>query len=139
METKKKAAGYIRVSTSAQVKEGESLLTQRKNIEEFAREKYEFTEIYEGISSGNIKDRHALLRYLNDGQNGRFKVLIIHSLSRFGHNARELLNNQNELEKADIEIYSVKEGIDFSTKYGKAILGMLEVENSAHITEISRQ
>jgi len=126
-----KAAGYIRVSTPSQTEEGkESLNVQRESIKEFARQQgYELTHIYEdaGISGGSVKDRHALLQSLYDAKQGKFQVLVIYRLSRFGRNARELLQNQEELNEAGIKLHSVKEGIDFSTKYGKAMLGMFAV------------
>jgi site-specific DNA recombinase len=127
METKIKAAGYVRVSSKEQV-DGESLSTQRKSITDFAlQHDYKLTEIYadEGISGGTVKDRHALLRCLQDGQNGKFKVLIIHRLSRFGRNARELLKNHKELKGAGIELISISEKIDFTSSYGEFMLIML--------------
>jgi site-specific DNA recombinase len=123
-------AGYVRVSTSIQVEEGESLNTQQENIKTFAKQQgYKLTEIYadRGISGGTVKDRHGLLRCLYDGQAGKFSVLIIHRLSRFGRNARELLDNYEQLNRTGIELRSISEGIDFSTKYGKAMLGLLAV------------
>lgn len=87
------------------------------------------TEIYadEGISGGSVHNRHALLQCLHDGQEGKFNIIIIHRLSRFGRNARELFNNYEELKEAGIELRSISEGLDFSSKYGKAMLGMLAV------------
>jgi site-specific DNA recombinase len=125
----KKAAGYVRVSTPGQV-EDESLTTQRKCIEEFAKNQgYELTKIYadEGISGGSVINRHGLQKCISDGLQGKFKVLIIHRMSRFGRNAVELLGNYKELQAAGIELRSISEGIDFSTKYGEAMLGMLAV------------
>jgi site-specific DNA recombinase len=124
-----KAAGYVRVSSEKQT-EGESLSTQRRSISSYCKaNNYKLVEVYadEGISGGTVKERHALLRCLYDAQQEKFKVLIIHRLSRFGRNARELLNNYEELSQAGIELRSISEGIDFSSKYGKAMLGMLSV------------
>ncbi len=124
-----KAAGYVRVSSKEQV-DGESLSTQRQSIKNYAKaQEWELTDIYadEGISGGSVKERHALLRCLQDGMDAKFNVLIIHRLSRFGRNARELMNNQDELTKVGISLRSISEGIDFGTKYGKAMLGMFAV------------
>ena len=124
-----KAAGYIRVSSKEQV-DGESLSTQRQSIKNYAKAQgWKLTDIYadEGISGGSVKERHSLLRCLQDGMDGKFNVLIIHRLSRFGRNARELLNNHDELSKAGISLRSISEGIDFGNKYGKATLGMFAV------------
>lgn len=127
--SKTKAAGYVRVSTAEQV-EGESLTTQRDKIKKFAEgADLELTRIYadEGISGGSMKERHALAQCLTDGQRGQFSVLIVYRLSRFGRNARELLENYNQLKEAGIQLRSIAEGIDFSTKYGEAMLGLLAV------------
>jgi site-specific DNA recombinase len=124
-----KCAGYVRVSGKGQI-DNESLTTQRKSITDFAKKnEYSLTKIYadEGISGGSVKDRHALLQCLIDGQNSIFKILVVHRLSRFGRNALELLNNYQELKKAGIELVSISEGMDFSTSYGEAMLGLLSV------------
>ena len=55
-----KSAGYIRVSTSGQAQEGESLKTQREAIESYvAGNNGELHELYsdEGISGGKGKKR----------------------------------------------------------------------------------
>jgi site-specific DNA recombinase len=124
-----KSAGYIRVSSKEQT-EGESLSTQRQSIKTYIKQQgWKLTDIYadEGISGGSIKERHALLQLLQDGQDGKFNILVIHRLSRFGRNARELLNNHDELSKVGIDLRSISEGIDFGNKYGKAMLGMFAV------------
>lgn len=129
-----KAAGYVRVSSKEQVG-NESLSTQRPSIENFCKAQgWKLINIYadEGISGGTVKDRHALLQCLDDGQSGKFNVLVIHRLSRFGRNARELLNNHDALLKINIPS-SISEGIDFSSKYGKAVLAIL-----ATIAELER-
>lgn len=124
-----KAAGYVRVSSKEQI-DGESLSTQRQSIKNYCKAQgWKLTDIYadEGISGGSVKKRHALLQCMYDGQNGKFNVLVIHRLSRFGRNARELLINHDELSKADIQLQSISEGIDFNSKYGKAMLGMFAI------------
>ncbi|MEX1011054.1 MAG: recombinase family protein [Balneolaceae bacterium] len=133
---KLKAAGYVRVSSSKQV-EGESLSTQRKSITDYCKQQgYKLTEIYadEGISGGTVKDRPDLLKCLYDAGNGKFDVLVVHRLSRLGRNARELLNNVEELSQSGIQLRSISEGIDFGSKYGKAMLGILAI-----IAELERE
>ena len=64
-----KVAGYIRVSTEKQVKEGESLEAQRDSILEYTnRKKYDLIEIYEdaGKTGGSMTSRVDLKRCLND-------------------------------------------------------------------------
>jgi len=132
----KKAAGYVRVSSKGQV-DNESLTTQRRSIKDYAKSKgWELLDIYadEGISGGSTKQRPALLRLLCDAKDGKFNVLIIRDLSRFGRNATELLNNCEDLERAGIQLWSIKEGIDFSGKLGKFFRQIL-----ASIAELERE
>ena len=68
-KTPKKAVGYIRVSTTAQAKEGESLSTQEEVIKKYCeKEEIELTKIYkdQGISGGSINGRPGLLTLLED-------------------------------------------------------------------------
>lgn len=140
-DTKTKAAGYIRVSSTAQI-DNESLTTQRQKIKKYCKaHEYQLAEIYsdEGISGGSVKERHALLQALHDAQQGKFDVLIINDLSRFGRNARELLNNHEELEQHGIKLRSVKEGINFDTPIGKAMLTMLAAIAELELTMIKER
>jgi site-specific DNA recombinase len=122
-----KAVGYIRVSTPDQAREGESLRTQREAIEKFAQGNgWALVQIYsdEGIS-GAKKNRPALDALLEDAERKKFEFVIIHRLSRFGRNACDLLNNVETLKENGIKLLSVKDGIDYSTSYGQAMLTML--------------
>ena len=123
-----KAAGYVRVSTPIQVKEGESLNTQREDIKHCCEiSKYKLTEIYadEGISGAKINKRPDLIRLLQDAKAKKFEYLIIQRLSRLGRNARDLLNIVHELEECRVKLISIKDNIDLSNSYGRAIFGML--------------
>lgn len=126
----KKAAGYIRVSTTLQAEKGESLEIQSEKIKQLAKfHSYKFTKIYadEGVSGSTVKDRPGLQQCFEDVQNEKFDVLIVFSLSRFGRNARELLDNHNFLKELGIELLIVKENVDSSTTSGKLMLGLLSV------------
>src|SRR4030067_2430905 len=121
------AVGYIRVSTPGQAREGENLRTQRESIERYAQEHgWTLIEVYsdEGIS-GAKNNRPALTALLEDAEKKKFEFVIIHSLSRFGRNARDLLNNMEILKNNGIKLLSIKDGIDYSTSYGQAMLTML--------------
>ncbi len=124
----KQAVGYVRVSTHHQVKEGESLTTQRKALTDYAKgNKYELIEIYadEGISGGSVEKRPGLQALLQDAQNHGFSIVLVHRLSRLGRNARELLNNVQLLKEAGVSVMFLKENIDLSNAYGNFMLTML--------------
>jgi site-specific DNA recombinase len=57
---KKKAVGYIRVSTAAQAEKGESLDTQKRQIEDYCQQKgWTLIQIYEdaGVSGSKAEGR----------------------------------------------------------------------------------
>ena len=125
---KKRAVGYIRVSSKAQATSGESLTTQRRAIKDFVKAQgWKLGKTYadEGISGGSVKEREALLQLLEDATNKKFDILVVHRLSRFGRNARDILNNVEELKVTGVEFKAIKEGMDFNTPYGRGMLVML--------------
>lgn len=128
METTIRAAGYVRVSTSIQVTEGESLDTQRKQITEFIAQKgWTLTNIYadEGLSGAKQESRPQLQQLKADAKAGKFNIIVFTKLSRFARNAREYMNLSYELEQSGVQLASVKENIDPTTRTGKMIAGIL--------------
>jgi site-specific DNA recombinase len=124
----KKAAGYIRVSTLAQVEKGESLTTQKEQIQSFAKQRgWELTNIYadEWISGTKASRRPQFRQMLDDAKANKFEVIVFTKLSRFARNAREYLNFSYDLEEQGILLASIKENIDPTTKTGKMIAGIL--------------
>jgi len=124
----KKAVGYVRVSTTIQAKEGESLTTQRQQIDDFAKQKgWQLECIYadEGISGTTIKYRTYFKKLIEDAKKGKFEVVIFTKLSRFARNAREYMISSHELEKHGISLFGIKENIDPTTSTGKMIAGIL--------------
>jgi site-specific DNA recombinase len=124
----KKAVGYIRVSTIIQVKEGESLSTQKQQIVDYAKNKgWELGDIYsdEGISGAKIEYRSEFQRMVQDAKQGKFEVVIFTKLSRLARNAREYMNLSHDLEEHGITLVSIKENIDPTTRTGKMMAGIL--------------
>jgi site-specific DNA recombinase len=126
-----KVAGYVRVSTQAQAQEGESLKTQEKQISDFIKwkgsEGWELIEIYsdKGRSGSMVEGRPAFNQMMQDAEENKFSVLVVHRLSRFARNARDLLNKVHELKKTNVKLVSIKENIDMTNPYGEFMLIML--------------
>lgn len=123
-----KVAGYIRVSSQIQVSEGESLSTQKQQIEDYAKSKnWDLVTIYadEGLSGSKIKHRTQLQQMIEDAKKGQFSIILFTKFSRFARNAREYHNLSHELKQHKVLLSSTKENIDPTTPIGKMVAGIL--------------
>ena len=96
MAKKRKAAGYIRVS-SARQKDNTSLEDQEKAIRQYAQDNdLKVVEVYSEAKSGaSMEKRTELLRLLRDAADGKFEVMICDTMDRFGRDLRDILNNRH--------------------------------------------
>lgn len=122
-----RAAGYIRVSTTEQVEDGNSLDAQPQAIGDFCKGKgWELVEVYEDAGiSGSKSDRPALQRLLEDAEAGAIDVVIVRSVDRFYRNLRGMLRAMDRLNKAGVGFVSIQENMDFTTPWGKLTLAVL--------------
>lgn len=129
IETKRKrAVGYIRVSTVMQKEEGHSLQSQVQQIENFTKgHNYELTEIYsdEGISGKNIKNRPGIQKLIDDAKQDKFDLVVIWKLTRLGRSMKDVLNIAELLNANNVGLHSVSEAFDISTSTGVMLLGLL--------------
>ena len=104
-----KVVGYVRVSTPTQAALGEGLNTQKEFINKRIKDRgWTLHNIYpdEGISGSKSENRPALQQLLMDSKNGEdFEAVIVSRLSRFGRNAREILNNIHILQQSESHSY----------------------------------
>ena len=139
----KRAVGYVRVSSSTQKKEGESLPVQRQKLEQYCKANdLDLIKIYadEGISGKTAKDRPALQSLLEDAKDKQFDVVLVRWITRFGRNMMDTLNNAQFLRKQEIKLISLSDNIDYDTPIGKIILAILagfaEMENEDRAIQI---
>ena len=128
VSTQLRAIGYIRVSTPEQAREGESLKTQQEAITAFAKhEGYQLlgSEKDEGISGKSMDARPGLQAVLEQVRRKACDVVIVQRMSRLARNARDLPNLSDEFRQRDVALITLKERIDFSTSYGRAMFAML--------------
>ena len=105
--------GYIRDSTLDQ-RDGFGPEIQRHNIERFA-DSYGlvlgqrwYTEFLSGRS---VKNRSQFQRFLEDGRQDLFDVLLVDHTSRFGRNQAECIRHKEELRNLDKVVVFVSQGI----------------------------
>lgn len=121
-----KAAIYCRIST---LLKGQDIDNQRKPLHEFAKGRgFEVVSEYidEGIS-GATERRKGLDALVADAKRGKFKVILVMEISRIARDVRHLLNLLHELQAIGVSVCSVREGIDYSTPMGKAMLSMIGI------------
>lgn len=121
-----KAAIYCRIST---LLKGQDIENQRRPLIEFARNRgFEIVSQYtdEGIS-GTSERRRGLDQLIADSRRGAFKVVLVMEISRLARDVRHLLNLLHELQSIGVSVCSVREGIDYGTPMGKAMLSMIGV------------
>lgn len=109
MVTQAVTAGYVRVSTTSQVENGEGIEIQRRKILEYCKGKsMVLGQFYEdkGIS-GAIKDRPALLTLLKDCEAGLVKRVVVYKQDRLSRELTVALWLETQFKKYNIELVSV--------------------------------
>lgn len=119
-----KVAGYIRVSTDEQVKEGYSLEAQRDSLISFCKsQRWELVETYveEGKSAKDL-NRPEVKRLLSDAWDGRYDVLLVYRLDRLTRSVKDLYELLQTFEKCGLSFKSVTEVYDTTTAMGKLFI-----------------
>lgn len=121
---------YIRVSSERQVK-GYSLDGQKRYLIECAeRQGMTVRDVYveEGKSGKSIEGRTEFQRMLDDIRTGAIHIdyVLVFKLSRFGRNARDVLNSLEFIMKYGVHLMCVEDGLDSSTSMGKMMITIVE-------------
>lgn len=130
-----KVAGYIRVSTVRQEKEGFSLPAQEERIKSYVESEggRKLVKIYQEVMSGTKADRPQLNNLMRDAEAGRFQEVVVIAIDRFGRGTVDLLKNIDNLHRLKVNFVSLREKIDLSTATGKflrtVMAAMAELEN----------
>lgn len=122
-----KVAGYVRVSTSQQAKEGYSLGAQEVQIKSYIEKEggRKLVKIYQDVMSGTKADRPALNSLMRDAEAGIFQEVVVIAFDRFGRSTQDLLLNVSKLKELKVNFVSLREKIDLNTAVGKFFLTVL--------------
>jgi site-specific DNA recombinase len=127
---KKRAVGYVRVSTDEQAREGVSLDAQTERIRALAVAKdWELVEIIEdkGFSGKNL-ERPGMEELIKSCRKGRADVCVVYKVDRLTRKQKDLWHLLEDIfDKNSVGLVSVTEPFDTTTATGKAFLGMLGV------------
>ncbi|PWW37334.1 MULTISPECIES: recombinase family protein [Paenibacillus] len=120
-----RVAGYIRVSTEEQAKEGYSLDAQREKLSNFCRSQdgWDLIDIYpeEGKSAKDL-NRPELQRLLQDAEQKKFDVILVYRLDRLTRSVSDLYDLLKTFEKNNIMFRSSTEIYDTTTAMGKLFI-----------------
>ncbi|MPZ49698.1 MAG: hypothetical protein GEU75_10455 [Dehalococcoidia bacterium] len=123
-----RAAGYIRVSTEEQAREGYSLAAQENAIRSYcAAMGWGLVEVYSdaGRSGGSTKGREGLAQLLAASTAGLIDRVIFSKLDRLARRLRDLLEISDRLETLGVGIVSIQEAIDTGSATGRMLRNMI--------------
>ncbi len=145
----KKCAIYIRVSSERQI-EGFSIDGQRRYLEGYAEHEgmtVVDTYVEPGKSGKSIEGRTIFQKMLEDVSTGAIDIdfVIVFKLSRFGRNAKDVLNSLSHLQNYGVNLICKDDGLDSSTAMGRMMITILgavaemERENISTQTMLGRE
>ena len=103
-----KASLYVRVSTWQQNAE-----LQRRELRSHASGAgWEVVQIYEDVGTARSDNRPALQQLLKDAGAGKFQVVAVWKLDRFGRSLAGCLRNIEHLSKNKVRFVAITQGID---------------------------
>lgn len=127
--SRKKAAGYIRVSTVYQI-DKDSLPMQRDDLSNYIKyalgiDEYEIFEDA-GYSAKNT-DRPAFQRMMSRIRSGEFSHLVVWKIDRISRNLIDFATMYEELKRLGVTFVSKNEQFDTSSAMGEAMLKIILV------------
>lgn len=139
--TKIKAAGYPRVSTEDQAREGHSLGEQADKIRKLCEFKdYELVEMYEEPGkSAKDTNRPAFQKMIKDVKSGKINKIIIYKLDRLTRSIKDLETICALLEEYDCSLESIAEEINTETANGKFFIRMLTILAQLEVERVSER
>ena len=137
---KRKAIGYVRVSTTKQAQDGVSIDAQIERINLWASyHDYEIAHIFidEGISGKSMLKRKELQNALAMLEKGM--VFVFYSLSRVSRNTIDALTIAERINAAGADMVSLSENIDTTGATGRMIFSILAVFSQFERDQVSER
>ncbi|WP_027186731.1 recombinase family protein [Desulfovibrio cuneatus] len=129
METpkKKRAVGYVRVSTTGQAEEGVSLDAQRQKIEDYCRlHDLELVGVIQdaGKSAKNM-NRPGVQKVLKMAEKRQIDAVVTLKLDRMFRNTVDAANTSEQFKKKGVALHSIYERLDTESAIGEFFFTML--------------
>lgn len=124
LDKDRKCALYVRVSTSNQAEEGESLDEQIQKLRGYCSYKnWNDHAVYreEGFSGKDLK-RPAFQRMMADIQRGKINTVIVKKIDRLSRSIIDFENVYKLFDDKGIDLISIQENFDTSTAIGRSVI-----------------
>lgn len=118
--TDKHVAIYIRVSTSQQ-----DTASQKPDLERWAEGQRQPVKWYHDKISGKTMDRPGMGKVLAAIERGEVSAVVCWRLDRLGRTAKGLTALFEDLQKARVNLVSLKDGLDLTTPAGRLMANVL--------------
>lgn len=133
-----RVAGYIRVSTEDQAREGFSLDAQAGRLRKYCEAKgWCLIGVYRDENSGRATTRPAYRQMMADME--KWDILLVVKQDRIHRNVRNFYEMVDELRAHGKQFASVEESIDTTTATGWAFIGILAIWAQLESDQISER
>lgn len=123
-DNERKCALYVRVSTTNQAEDGESLDEQIKTLENYCTyRKWANHVVYreEGFSGKNLK-RPAFQQMMRDIEKGKINTVIVKKIDRLSRSIVDFENLYKLFQDTNVDLISTQENFDTSTAIGRSVI-----------------
>jgi DNA invertase Pin-like site-specific DNA recombinase len=127
----KRAALYVRVSTTNRSTRNQAVFEQNPEVQEaplraMAEQRgWAVVRVYSDRMSGSKSDRPGLNALMRDARRGAFEVLVVWRFDRFARSIEQLVLALAEFRTLGIDFVSSQEALDTSTPMGKAMFTII--------------
>lgn len=119
-----KTCVYLRVSTAIQNTDNQLIA-----IQTYAQQNnFEINHIYKDEGVSGMKDKRlGLDEMMKDAVKGKFNQILIYDISRLGRSLKHLVTILNDLNKCNVRMIFIQNGIDTSNSTGAMMFNLLGV------------
>ena len=129
--TVKRAALYVRVSTTNRATSNQAVFEQNPEVQELPLRQlaeqrgWSVVKVYSDRMSGSKTDRPGLRQLMADARRGNFDVVLVWRFDRFARSIEQLVMALAEFRTLGIDFVSAQEALDTSTPMGKAMFTII--------------
>jgi DNA invertase Pin-like site-specific DNA recombinase len=127
----KRAALYVRVSTTNRAARNQAVFEQNPEVQELPLRQmaeqrgWTVTKVYADRMSGSKSDRPGLNALMRDARRAAFDVVVVWRFDRFARSIEQLVLALAEFRALGIDFVSSQEALDTSTPMGKAMFTII--------------